>query len=85
MSKVGHILAEYIDFRVHLWIFGAENTLKSRPFKTKNNAWTLLKQLQNNFEKVEKSTFLTTKIVKNVKTVKVGKILNENLNFRGLL
>ena len=65
--------------------FGAENTLKSRPFKTKNNAWTLLKQLQNNFEKVEKSTFLTTKIVKNVKTVKVGKILNENLNFRGLL
>ena len=48
-----------------LWVFGAERTRKSASFNTKNNAQTLPKQLQNNFEKVEKSTFLTPKIVKN--------------------
>ena len=34
------------------------------PLKVKNNAQTLPKQLQNNFEKVQKTTFLTPKIVK---------------------
>ena len=43
----------------------AENTLKSWLFEVKNNAQTLTKQLQNNFEKVQKTTFLTPKIVKN--------------------
>ena len=32
---------------------------------SKNNAQTLPKQLQNNFEKVQKSTFFTPKMVKN--------------------
>ena len=44
--------------------FGAQNTPKSRPFEAKNKAQTLPKQLQNNFEKVQKSTFLTPKMVK---------------------
>ena len=47
------------------WVFGAERTRKSSSFNTKNNAQTLPKQLQNNFEKVQKSTFLTPKMVKN--------------------
>ena len=34
-------------------------------FKVENNAQTLPKQVQNNFEKVQKSTFLTSKMVKN--------------------
>ena len=38
---------------------------KCRPFKTKNNTETLCKQLLNNFEKVQKTTFLTLKIAKN--------------------
>ena len=45
---------------------GPENTTKSWPFKTENNAQTLPKQLlQSNFEKVQKMTFSTPKIAKN--------------------
>ena len=61
MSK---FLIENFDFRGHLSTFGAQNTPKSRPFEAENNAQTLPKRLQNNFEKVKKSTFLTPKIVK---------------------
>ena len=57
------------DRKSHYWghfsTFGAENTPKSRPFKVENNAQTLPEQLQNNFEKVQKTTFLTPKMVKN--------------------
>ena len=42
-SKVGSILTENLDFQSHLSTFRAENTPKSRPFKTKNNAVTLPK------------------------------------------
>ena len=45
----------------YLTTFWAQNTPKSGPFKTENNAQTLPKQVQNNFEKVAKSTFLTPK------------------------
>ena len=38
---------------------------ESWPLTTKNKAQTLPKQVQNNFEKVQKSTFLITKIAKN--------------------
>ena len=62
MSK---ILTENFDFRGHLSTFQAENTPKSRPFKAEKNARTLPKQLQNNFEKVQNTTFSTPKIVKN--------------------
>ena len=62
MSK---ILTQNLIFRGHLSTFEAQNTPKSRTFEAKNKAETLPKQVQNNFEKVEKSTFLTPKIVKN--------------------
>ena len=42
----------------------AQITTKSRPFKAENNAQTLPKQLQNNFEKAQKMTFSTPKMVK---------------------
>ena len=60
---MGQILTKNLDFRGHLSTFRAENTPKSGPSKSKNNAQTLLKLLQNNFEKVQKSTFLTPKMV----------------------
>ena len=76
MSK---FLTKNFDFRGHLSTCSAENTPKSGPFKYKNNAQTLLKQLQNNFEEVQKSTFLTPKIVKNdpIKSEKMSKIWTE--------
>ena len=65
MWKVGHFLTQNLNYRGHLWTFEAKNTPKSGPFKVENNAQTLPKQLQNNFEKVEKTTFSTPKMVKN--------------------
>ena len=62
MSK---FLIQNFDFGAHLSTIRAQKTPKSRPFKAKNNAQTLPKIVQNNFEKVEKSSFLTPKIVKN--------------------
>ena len=49
----------------YLTTIWAQNKPKIGPFKTENNAQILPKQVQNNFEKVQKSTFLTPKIVKN--------------------
>ena len=50
----------------HPWLttFRGINAPKSGPIKYENNAQTILKQLQNNFEKVQKSTFLTPKWAK---------------------
>ena len=64
MTKVSKKLTENFDALGHLSTFGAENTIKSGPFKTGKNTKTLSKQLENNFEKVKKSTFLTPKMVK---------------------
>ena len=55
MSK---ILTQNLNFRGHLSTLRAENTPKSGPFKVENNALTLPKQLQNTFEKVQKTTIL---------------------------
>ena len=65
MVKLSKFLTQNLNFRGHLSTFRAENTPKSGPFKVKNNALTLPKQLQNNFEKVQKMTFSTPKMVKN--------------------
>ena len=62
---MSQFLSKNLKFRGHFWTFGAQNTPKSRPFEAKNKAQTLPKQVQNNFEKVQKSTFLTPKMVKN--------------------
>ena len=60
-----HFLTQNLDFWGHLSTLRAENTRKSGPFKVENNALTLPKQLQKNFEKVQKTTFSTPKMVKN--------------------
>ena len=57
-------LTKNLDYWGHLSTFRAENTHKSGPFKVKNNAQTLPKQLKNNFEKVQETTFWTTKLAK---------------------
>ena len=62
MSK---FLIQNFDFRGHLSTFRAENIRKSRPFKAENNAQKISKRFPNNFEKVEKTTFSTPKMVKN--------------------
>ena len=62
-------MSKFLNKNLEIWgrlsTFGAENTPKSRPFKVENNAQTLPKQLQNNFEKAQKMTFWTQKMVKN--------------------
>ena len=49
---------------LHMSNSGAEKIPKSWPSKSKNNALTNPEQLQNNFPKVQKTTFLTPKMVK---------------------
>ena len=52
-------LTKNLEYRGYLSTFRAEITPKSGPFKVENNAQTLPKQLQKNFEKVQKMTFST--------------------------
>ena len=54
-----------LDFGSHLPTFRALNKPKSRSSKTENNAQTLPKQPQSNFEKVPKTIFSIPKIVKD--------------------
>ena len=61
----GQILTENFDFRGHISTFRAENTPKNEPFKAKNNAQTTSEHPQNNFQKVQKTTFLAPKMVKS--------------------
>ena len=58
---VGHPRDPKGEDHGYLTTFRGINAPKSGPFKYENNAQTLPKQLQNNFEKVQKSTFLTPK------------------------
>ena len=58
---MSQFLIENLDFPGYLASFRAESTLKSGPFKVENIAQTLPKQLQNNIEKVQKTTFSTPK------------------------
>ena len=57
-AKMSNFFPENFYFWGHLSTFGAENTIKSRPLKVENNPETLSK-LQNNFEKLQKTTFST--------------------------
>ena len=59
------------------------NAPKSGPFKYGNNAKKLPKQIQNNFEKGQKMTFLNLEMAKI--TISGGQILTKNLNFWGHL
>ena len=60
----GQILTKNFDFRGHISTFRAENTSVSVAFKAKNDAWTTSELLQTNFQKVQKTGFLTLKMVK---------------------
>ena len=61
----GQFLTKIFDFRGHISTFRAENTPKSEAFKAKNNALTTSEQLQTNFQKVQKTTFLALKMAKS--------------------
>ena len=61
----GQILANNFDFRGLISTFRTENTPKSGAFKAKNNALTTSEQLQTNFQKVQKTTFLALKMAKS--------------------
>ena len=61
----GQFLTQNYDFRGHISTFRPKNTLKSGGFKAKNNAQTTSEQLQTNFQKVQKTTFLAPKMVKS--------------------
>ena len=52
------------DFRGHTSTFRAENTSESVAFKAKNDAQTTSEPLQTNFQKVQKTGFLTLKMGK---------------------
>ena len=69
----GQFLTKNFNFRGHIPTFRVENTPKSEAFKAKNNAQTTPKQLQTNFQNVQKTTFLGPKMVKM--TLSEGQIL----------
>ena len=58
-------LTKNLEYRGYLLTFGVEIKRKNASFKTKTNGQTLPKQPQNNFEKVQKTTFSTPKIANN--------------------
>ena len=60
---VGHPLDPKGERQV--WVAKGISISKSRPYKAKKNGQTLSKQLQNNFENVQKMTFSTPTIAKN--------------------
>ena len=53
-----------LDFRGHISTFQAKDTSESWAFNAKNDAQTTSKQLQTNFQKVQKTGFLAAKMVK---------------------
>ena len=58
-------MTQIFDFRGHISTFRAKNTAKSAPLEVKNNAQTTSEHLQNNFQKVQKTTFLDPKMAKS--------------------
>ena len=74
-------MTQNFDFRGHISTFRAENTAKRGHFKAENNAQTTSEHLQNNFQKPQKKTFLTLKMVKM--TFSEGQNLIKNFDFTG--
>ena len=58
-------MSKIYDLRGHISNFQAENKTKIGPFKAENNALKSSEQLQTNFEKVKKTTFLKPKFMKS--------------------
>ena len=66
---------------IYISTFGAKNTPESWAFEAQNDAQTTSEQLQTYFQNVQKTGFLTLKMVKM--TLKEAQILTYNFNFRG--
>ena len=82
-------MSKYLTVKYNFWgylsTFGVENKTKSRHFMVKNNAQTLRKQLQKNFEKVLKTSFLIPKIPNTrVSTWQKVSILDSIFDLRAL-
>ena len=60
----GQILTSDFDFRGRISTYWDENTSESVAFKAKNDAQTTSELLQTNFQKIQKTGFLTPKMVK---------------------
>ena len=73
---MGQILTYNFDIRVHISPFWPENLTQIGNFKAKNNAQTTSEQLQSNFQKPPKKSFLTLEMVKM--TLSEGKIWQKN-------
>ena len=58
-------LPTHPPFCINLSTFQAENKPKNRYFNVQSNAYTLPKQLQKNFEKIQNTTFWTPKMAKS--------------------
>ena len=71
------IFDQNFDFRGHLSTFRAENTPKSRPLMAENNVQTNPKQVQNNFEKVQKTNFEPPKLTKMSREAKFHLFSND--------
>ena len=80
---VGHPQTPKGEDHGYLITFRSINAPKSGPFLYKNNTQTLPKQLQNNFEKGQKMSFLALEMAKI--TISGGQILTKNLHFWGHL
>ena len=74
-------LNKNFNFRGHISTFRAKNTPKNWLIQTKNNVQTTPKKLLNNFQKPQKTTFLTPKMSKM--TLSKGQFLTKNFDFRG--
>ena len=76
----GQNLTLNFDFRGYISSFRAKITCKTGGFKVKNTAQTIPEQVQTNFLKVKKTTFLAPKMVKM--TLSEGQILTQNFDFQ---
>ena len=65
--SAGQILTQKFEFNIST--FRAENTHKIGRFKAENNAYTTSEHPQNNFQKVQKTTFLAPKMYKSRVTI----------------
>ena len=74
-------LSEAQILTYHISTFRAKNTPESGSFKAQNDAQITSEQLQTNFQKVQKTGFLTLKMVKM--TLSKGQFLTKNFDFNG--
>ena len=73
-------------FREYLSTFRAENTIKNRNFRAKNNTLKLSQQLQKSVKNSRKRLFGVQNSSKmTLLNLKVGQVLTENFDIHGYL